>query len=60
MLRLLREFAPDAPDELGVMIVAHRAPPLPFLPPESYGTPVLGLLLVWSGEIARGCVRSLR
>ena len=34
VLRLLREFAPDAPDELGMMLVAHRAPPVPFLPPE--------------------------
>jgi hypothetical protein len=54
VLRALREFAPDAPDELGMMIVAHRAPPLPLLPPERYGTPVLGLLLVWSGDIAAG------
>jgi hypothetical protein len=27
---------------------------MPFLPPERYGTPVLGLLLTWSGEIADG------
>ncbi len=54
VLRFLREFAVNAPDELGVMIVAHRAPPLPFLPPERYGTPVLGLLLVWSGEVSEG------
>lgn len=54
VLRRLRELAPDAPDELGIMIVAHRAPPVPFLPPERYGTPVLGLLLVWSGDIAEG------
>jgi FAD/FMN-containing dehydrogenase len=54
VLRTLREFAPDAPDELGIMIVAHRAPPLPFLPPERYGAPVLGLLPVWSGDLADG------
>jgi hypothetical protein len=36
------------------MIVAHRAPPLPFLPPERYGAPVLGLLLVWCGDVAEG------
>jgi FAD binding domain/Berberine and berberine like len=52
VLRTLREF--DAPDELGIMIVAHRAPPLPFLPPERYGAPVLGLLPVWSGDLADG------
>ena len=54
VLRCLREFAPGAPDELGIMIVAHRAPPLPFLPPERYGTPVLGLLLVWTGDVDEG------
>jgi FAD binding domain-containing protein/berberine-like enzyme len=54
VLRTLREFAPEAPDELGIMIVAHRAPPLPFLPPERYGAPVLGLLPVWSGDLADG------
>jgi FAD/FMN-containing dehydrogenase len=54
VLRRLREYAPDAPDELGIMIVAHRAPPLPFLAPEHYSAPVLGLLLVWSGDIAEG------
>ena len=54
VLRFLRDFAPDAPDELGIAIVANLAAPMPFLPPESYGTPVFGLLPVWSGEIAAG------
>jgi FAD/FMN-containing dehydrogenase len=54
VLRVLRELAPDAPDELGVMLIAGLAPPMPFLPPERYGTPVLGLLLVWSGDPAAG------
>jgi hypothetical protein len=36
------------------MLVGHRAPPMPFLLPERYGTPVFGLLLVWSGDIAEG------
>ena len=42
VLRFLREFAPTAPDELGIAIVAMLAPPMPFLPPERYGTPVFG------------------
>jgi hypothetical protein len=53
-LRFLRDFVPEAPDDLGIMLVAHRAPPLPFLPPERYGTPALGLLLTWSGAISEG------
>ena len=54
VLRVLRDFAGQAPDDLGVMLVAHQAPPLPFLPPERYGTLALGLLLTWAGEIAEG------
>jgi hypothetical protein len=54
VLRHLREFAPQAPDELGIAIVANLAPPMPFLPPEVYGRPVFGLLLSWSGGIAEG------
>jgi FAD/FMN-containing dehydrogenase len=54
VLRFLREFAPTAPDELGIAMMAMLAPPMPFLPPERYGTPVFGLLPVWSGDIAEG------
>jgi FAD binding domain/Berberine and berberine like len=54
VLRFLRNLAPVAPDDLGIMIVAHQAPPLPFLPPEAYGTPAFGLLVTWAGDIAEG------
>ena len=54
VLGFLREFAPHAPDDLGIAIVAQHAPPMPFLPTERYGTPVLGLLLAWAGDIAEG------
>lgn len=30
------------------------APPAPFLPPEQFGKPVVGLVLVWVGELAQG------
>ena len=54
VLRHLRDFAPSAPDELGLAIVAMLAPPMPFLPSDRYGTPVFGLLPVWCGDIAEG------
>ena len=54
VLGFLREFAPAAPDQLGISLVAMHAPPMPFLAPEHYGTPVVGLLLLWSGEIREG------
>jgi FAD/FMN-containing dehydrogenase len=54
VLRFLREFAPDAPDELGITIMLRQAPPMPFLRPEHYLKHVLGLLLVWTGDPAEG------
>ena len=54
VLRFLRDFAPGAPDELGLAIVAMPAPPMPVLPPERYGTPVVGLLPVWCGDPRKG------
>lgn len=54
MLRFLRDYAPEAPDELGITIAARLAPPMPFLPAEQYGKPVLALVLVWAGDLAAG------
>jgi FAD/FMN-containing dehydrogenase len=54
VLRFVRDFTPDAPDALGISIAARLAPPLPFLPPQQYGKPVLGLIPVWAGDIAEG------
>jgi len=54
VLRFLRDFAPQAPDELGITITARLAPPTPVLPAELYGKPVLGLVLVWAGDPAAG------
>jgi hypothetical protein len=54
VLRFLRDFAPEAPDELGITIAMMRAAPSPFLPPEQVGRPALALVLVWSGEVAAG------
>ncbi|MEU4420108.1 FAD-binding oxidoreductase [Actinoplanes sp. NPDC024001] len=54
VLRFLNDFAPTAPDELSVVLLAAPAPPMPFLPADRYGTPVLGLLPVWCGDLAEG------
>lgn len=54
VLRFLRDFAPEAPDELGITLALRLAPPMPFLPPEQYGKPVVGLVLVWAGDVAEG------
>jgi len=54
VLRFLRDFAPDAPDDLGISISLMTAPPAPFMPPDRVGTPVLALVLAWAGDIADG------
>jgi FAD/FMN-containing dehydrogenase len=54
VLRSLRDFAPGAPDELGITVGIMPAPPAPFLPPEQFGQPVAGLILVWAGDPGEG------
>ena len=54
VLRALRDLAPGAPDELGMTMSIMHAPPLPFLPFERFGTPVVSLVLMWSGDLAEG------
>jgi hypothetical protein len=54
VLGFLRDLAPQAPDELGIVMTLRPAPPLPSLPPELHRTPVLGLMLVWAGDPAEG------
>lgn len=48
----LDHAASSAPDELGMACTLRLAPPLPMLPPERVGTPVVGVLMVWSGDPA--------
>jgi FAD/FMN-containing dehydrogenase len=50
----VRDFAPGAPDELGLAIFLRLAPPGPLVPPDWYGRPVIGLVPVWTGDPAAG------
>ena len=54
VLRFVNEFAAEAPDELGITIATRLAPPMPMLPSDQYGRPVIMLLLVWAGDPAEG------
>jgi FAD/FMN-containing dehydrogenase len=54
VLRFVRDFVAEAPDDLGIAFSAFKAPPLPFLSPERFGTPALALILVWAGDPAVG------
>ena len=62
ILRFLRDFAPDAPDELGITMSMLNAPPTPFIPPDRVGKPAFGLVLVWAGDFEAGqeALRPLR
>ena len=54
VLRQYREFMAAAPDTLSVWTVLRLAPPLPFLPPEVHGTPIIALALMHAGDPAEG------
>ena len=54
VLAFMRDFVADAPDELGLMANLRLAPPLPLFPPEVQGTPIIALVVTWSGDIEAG------
>jgi FAD/FMN-containing dehydrogenase len=55
VLRYYREFTANAPEELTVWVVMRHAPPLPFLPLEWHGRPVIVLALCYCGpDLAEG------
>ena len=43
-----------APEDLSVIANVLKAPPLPFIPPEQHGKPVVMALMVYAGEPAAG------
>ncbi len=49
-----QQAAAGAPDELSLAINLTTAPPLPFLPVESHGKPIIAVLGVWSGRAEEG------
>jgi FAD/FMN-containing dehydrogenase len=53
-LRLYREAAATMPDELSVWFVASLAPPLPFLPAEVHGKPMVAFAICYTGPIENG------
>jgi FAD/FMN-containing dehydrogenase len=47
-------LAESAPEELSTIANVLTAPPMPFLPPEYYGKPVIMGMLVYAGDVAEG------
>ncbi len=54
VLRRYRDFIVDAPDELTTILNLRPAPPLPILPPELHGKPVVAVLSCWAGDPDEG------
>jgi FAD/FMN-containing dehydrogenase len=54
VLRFYRDWIADAPDELMTIVIHRKAPPLPFVPPELHGQPVVVVACCWAGDIDEG------
>ncbi len=49
-----REAIVGTPDELTTALALSTAPPVPFLPAESHGTKIVGVVACWSGSAEEG------
>ena len=54
VLRFLREFIAEAPDELGMMANLRLAPPLPIVPEELHGKPIVAFIATYAGPADEG------
>ncbi len=54
VLAQYNEYIANVPDEVTVWLVARLAPPLPFLPEQVHGTPVLVIAAMYTGDMAAG------
>jgi FAD/FMN-containing dehydrogenase len=54
VLRFYRDWIEDAPDELTTIVVHRYAPPLPAIPPELHGVPVVMVISCYAGSIEEG------
>ena len=54
VLRTYARYALVAPDELTTMALLMAAPPAPFIPPSRQGTPVVAILVCYTGDLGEG------
>ncbi len=54
VLRFYRDWVADAPDDLMTIVVHRKAPPLPFVPEELHGEPVVMVIPCWVGDFDEG------
>jgi FAD/FMN-containing dehydrogenase len=62
VLRFYRDFAADAPDELGTVVRLGTVPPLPVIPEELHWRPAIGVSCCYAGAVEDGerAVEALR
>jgi FAD/FMN-containing dehydrogenase len=62
VLRRYREFAAEAPDELGTVVRLGTVPPLPVIPPHLHWRPAIAISCCYAGAVEDGerAVRALR
>jgi len=54
VLRFYRDWIKDVPDELTTIVVHRKAPPLPVIPKELHGVPVVMVICCYSGSVEEG------
>lgn len=54
VLRFLRDFLVEAPDEVGIMANLRLAPPLPVVPEQLHGKPIVALVPIYTGSVEEG------
>ena len=54
VLAFLRDFIADAPDEVGMMGNVRLAPPLPVVPEDLQGKPIVALVATYAGSVEEG------
>ena len=54
VLRFYRDWITDVPDELTTVVVHRKAPPLPVLPSELHGRPIVTVVCCYAGPVEDG------
>jgi FAD/FMN-containing dehydrogenase len=62
VMRFYREWVAEAPDDLMTILLHRKAPPLPIIPAEVHGKPVVMVIPCWIGDLEEGerFIRPLR
>ena len=54
IVRFMREYMHEAPEDLGAAIGFVSAPPEPFVPEEMHFKPITGVIICWTGDHEEG------